>query len=346
MKKDKSEKFFESAVITDNWDQTFEDLRKKNIVPTSNLEETNVSDSSINLGDAKITELEDNMVYNLDPIKGLDFIKSYNMAGYDESIQKIETLSGSVYFTCHTRVGLNISNYSAACELTANYFTRSKDLADKSDVFIYVDPNEDQIGSSFKRKLDDERFNFLCQEKIVPNNSILIVDGPLIGRQLSSRTIRLTKALQENSILTVYVTKNSDSLQLVNYYCPNKYHSDLHWASDNLKAGQRSRFLQYVDQNAGHSEVFCYLKSFNKVSPLRVSIETKQYHKFKDLFEEAMDMIYYLVLDHGEPKNPQVRLIAVAEYYAKDIMKIANPYGRVINMGLVPSVNQSRFGRA
>jgi hypothetical protein len=124
----------------------------------------------------------------------------------------------------------------------------------------------------------------------------------------------------------------------------------LHWASDNLEAGQRSYILKYVDKSPDgtkrHSEVFTYIKSFQYVSPLRISIETEQFLKFRNLFIEAMDMIYYLVLDHGEQRNPQVRLIAIAEYYAKDIIKIANPFGRVIGMGLVPSVNQSRFGRS
>ena len=58
-----------------------------------------------------------------------------------------------------------------------------------------------------------------------------------------------------------------------------------------------------------------------------------------------MDLIYYLVIDQGTPKDPQLRLISVAEKYAKAIIKFANPYGKMQSIGLVPTINQSRWGR-
>ena len=66
--------------------------------------------------------------------------------------------------------------------------------------------------------------------------------------------------------------------------------------------------------------------------------------KGNDLVNSLMDLIYYLVIDQGTPKDPQLRLISVAEMFAKDILKVANPYGKMQSIGLVPTVNQSRWG--
>ena len=38
----------------------------------------------------------------------------------------------------------------------------------------------------------------------------------------------------------------------------------------------------------------------------------------------VVDMIYYLLLAQGNPNDPQVRPIAVAEMYAKESLKVLN----------------------
>ena len=79
------------------------------------------------------------------------------------------------------------------------------------------------------------------------------------------------------------------------------------------------------------------------MSPLRVSFISDLLED-RDFINQIMEMLYYLVLDQGTPKDPQIRLISVAEMFAKDILKVSNPYGKVLQLGLVPTINQSRWG--
>lgn len=336
---------FKRALIVKKWDDTFRDLSNKKIIFTKEPSDFKIVEKIRDNKDAKISVLEKQNAILLDPENGNDTIKSYQIAAYDESIQNIQTLKGTVYFTCHCIIQLDDNDYYPICELTANYFTRVKSSVNKSDVFHFVDylDQSSSIESEYKKIYHDERKSLLQEH--VNKNSILIVDGPLIGRMLSSRTIKMVRKLEEVGILSIFVTKNSDSMMLTNSVAPGQYNSDLDWADGNLKAGQRSPFIMYKDQHAGHSEVFCYLKTFEYVSPLRISFFPEYLNKYQDLIISIMDMIYYLVLDQGTPKDPQVRMIHIAELYAKEIMKVANPYGKMIRMGLVPTINQSRFGR-
>ncbi|MBC8444215.1 DNA double-strand break repair nuclease NurA [Candidatus Woesearchaeota archaeon] len=338
-------KAFEKALIVSNYHETLKDLGNKKIVfspvePTqSNLPNFSNYDPK-----AKINILEKTNSISLDPSNGLDFINSYipNILGYDESYLSIKSLKGTVYFTCHCIVRLLPNDFDPICLCTANYFTRAKDTAKKSKVFHYVDADKNQtIDSLFRAKLFEEKKGLLSDH--MTNNSILIIDGPLIGSMLGRKTMNLAKELLEKNIITVFVTKNSDSSLLINRLSTGNYNSDLDWASDNLIAGTRSSYMRYFDKNGHQEEIFCYLKSFNNVSPLRVSFISDLLED-RDLINQIMEMLYYLVLDQGTPKDPQIRLISVAEMFAKDILKVSNPYGKVLQLGLVPTINQSRWG--
>ena len=277
------------------------------------------------------------------------FAKSYysSICAYDESIMKIHSLKGIAYFTCHCIIQMQEKDFDPICSLTANYFTRAKKIANTSDVFHYVkvDDEIESVESVYKVYYHNERAALML--KNIPDHSILIIDGPLIGSQLTSRTKTLAKELLERDIITIFVVKNSDSLMLVGSLKDSgKYNSDLDWAEEKLEPGSRSSFIKYKDQSGGHSEIFCYLKSFNNVSPLRISfMQEILLDKGDDLINSLMDLIYYLVIDQGTPKDPQLRLISVAEMFAKDIIKVANPYGKMQSIGLVPTVNQNRWGR-
>jgi len=342
------QKPFERALIVNNYHKTFEDLKRNKIMFNREPVDSSMIDKILNNPKSKITSLENIGPQILDAQEGANFVKSYysSISAYDESIQKIHTLKGTVYFTCHCIIQMTDIDFDPICELTANYFTRARSVAESSDVFHYVKVEEEieSMEAVYKQQYHEERANLILN--YIPNKSILIIDGPLVGSMLTSRTRRMAMKLLERDIITIFVVKNSDSLMLANELAPGKYNSDLDWADQNLRPGSRSSFIKYKDQSGGHSEVFCYLKSFDNVSPLRISFLEEILIRNDSFIKEIMNMIFYLVLDQGTPKDPQIRLITVAEMFAKELLKLSNPYGKLINLGLVPTINQSRWGKA
>ena len=172
----KESKPFKKALIVSNYHKTIRDLKNKNIIFTSEPYESSISDSLRENENAKVQVLEKSDSVYLDPNKGFDFVNSYSssLLAYDESIQKIQTLKGTVYFTCHCIIGLESDDYDPICELTANYFTRAKATTDKSAVFHYVDIDDknQSIESVYKKQYHKERKALLLDH--IPNNSILI----------------------------------------------------------------------------------------------------------------------------------------------------------------------------
>jgi len=339
---------FKHALIVSNYHQMFDDLKKNNIKFKGEPLEPDIAENIRNSKDSKINILEEDINYSLNIKNGEEFFNSYfsNICAYDESIMKIPSLKGTAYFTCHCIIQIQEGDFDPICSLTANYFTRAKDIANTSDIFHYIKVEDEieSVESVYKVYYHNERADLLLNN--IPDHSILIIDGSLVGSQLTSRTKAMAKNLLERDIITIFVVKNSDSLMLVSDLKDSgKYNSDLDWAEEKLDSGCRSSFIKYKDLKGGHSEIFCYLKSFNNVSPLRISfLEEILTGKGNDLVNSLMDLIYYLVIDQGTPKDPQLRLISVAEMFAKDILKVANPYGKMQSIGLVPTVNQSRWG--
>ena len=342
--KQKNKPLKSALIVNPNWDKTIRELKNKKVLFIS---EPVHGKANIRMPDddgKKIQILEkDSISHKLNANNGKDITLSYQIEAYDESYQKYDALSGAAYFTCHTLVRLATDDYVSMCELTANYITKSEEVVNNSEIFSLASADS-TTGAKFNENYSEERKNFLKSN--VSENTILIIDGPLIGKQLSSRTIRLVKDLKERNIATFFVTKNSDSMLLSNEIAPKKYHSDLDWASKNLLPGHRSSFIKYKDLNGGHTEIFCYLKTYAYASPLRISFYPSIYNGNKDLVKEVMDMLYFLVLDDGNQYNPQVRLIRIAELFARDIVKIANPDRQIRMSGLIPTVDQSRFGRS
>ena len=100
----------------------------------------------------------------------------------------------------------------------------------------------------------------------------------------------------------------------------------------------------YKDEhNPKNVKIFCYLKAFN-LSPQRIEFHADTYLRYKSKINEIMDLIFYLLLVHGDRKNPQVRPIAVAEQYARETLHITNSYEIIKTSGLIPTMNQERFG--
>jgi hypothetical protein len=351
MQRNKNTKPFQKALIVSNYHSMFDDLRKNKIKFTGEPLDSDIVESIRSNPNSKITILEDDIKHSLNIQKGEEFAKSNysSISAYDESIMKIPSLKGIAYFTCHCIIRMTERDFDPICSLNANYFTRAKDVAKNSDVFHHLgldgDGNPEKVESIYKLYYHEDRSDLILNN--IPDHSILLIDGPLVGQQLTSRTRSMAKALLERDIITIFIVKNSDSLMLVSELNDSgKYNSDLDWADENLDSGSRSSFIKYKDQKGGNTEIFCYLKSFDNVSPLRISfMEEILNDKGDDLVNSIMNLLYYLVIDQGTPKDPQLRLISVAEMYAKEIIKYANPYGKMQSIGLVPTVNQSRWGR-
>ena len=121
------------------------------------------------------------------------------------------------------------------------------------------------------------------------------------------------------------------------------YNSDMHWLNELLRPGQRSSFFKYQDvHNAKNAKVFSYIKALNS-SPQRV-----EFHSYlseaRGVDPKLMDLIYYLMLVQGSATNPQVRPIAVAEAYARSLLRYVDIDKQFEAAKITPTMNQVRFG--
>ena len=181
----------------------------------------------------------------------------------------------------------------------------------------------------------------------VLRDSILLIDGPLVGGNLTGSTLKLIEHLHSINVAPVFFVKNSVSNLLISSIdsMRGKYNSDLHWSYQFLKAGERSNFFKYIDPvNPRNTKMFCYIKPFDHTSPQRVELHPETFALYEDNIEEMFDLMYYLMLVQGDRSNPQIRPIAIAETYAREIIKTINTRTLLKNASLTPTIDQERFG--
>lgn len=261
-------------------------------------------------------------------------------AGYDESILKYITLEGTAYFTSHAMVIATRQEYVPIGLLTFYFYTRSKNIQENSKFIKYV--NDIELES--KRDYMIDKIHFLREYS--PSRAILFIDGPLIGGDLYTYMIQAIETFLEKDIIPIFFVKNSDSDAVTENIkeLVGMYNSDMHWCYNFLKIGQRTNFFQYTDlHNPKNSKIFCYIKAYDG-SPQRVEFHVDTFKKFGNSLLDMIDLIYYLLLAQGDRKNPQVRPIAIAEKYARTTLKLVNIYKLLKESGLIPSMNQERFG--
>ncbi len=324
-----------------NFMKTIDDIKKVNITITQNPVQFDFDYSLTTFPtDGEIGLIEEMGCVDLDAKRGQEFSRIYIFSGYDESKLKYLTLEGDAFFTSHSLVIASKEDYIPVNFLTFYFYTRSKSI---SDGFPFCKYSEDHDADSNYDYVAD-RNKFL--EDFSINNSILFIDGPLIGGNITAYTVDLVESLHTKGIIPIFFVKNSNS-NLVTDNIPElkqKYNSDMHWSFNQLKIGQRTSLFIYKDEyNPQNAKVFCYLKAL-RVSPLRVEFHIETYIKCQDLINKILDMIYYLLLVHGDRRNPQIRPIAIAEKYARDTLNILDIYTLVKSSGLVPTMNQERFG--
>ncbi len=334
----KSENLFKKVVIHPKFSSTLNDLKKLNM---SLVKEENVkkeSDFILNTT-YKLSEIEEDNTKNLDSKNGCEFVKDKQILAYDESVNKFSGLEGESYFASHSLVLLGETDYLPINFLSLYFYTKAKDILKESNSIKYTENSEVQSKIDFMK----DKIEFLLNN--CPENSILLIDGPLIAGDAYTYMISALEKFESKNIIPIFFVKNSLSNMVIegNTKLSTIYNNDLHWAYKTLKQGQRSKFFKYVDQaNNKNSKIFCYLKSFD-CSPQRLEIPVNIFIKHKFIINDLIDMVYYLILSQGDIKNPQVRPIAIAEMYARNTLKLINFKDIIKSKGITPTMNEERF---
>lgn len=274
---------------------------------------------------------------NKDPLTNLS---RYPVTAYDESITLFLSLEGTAYFTSHSLVLLTEKNYLPSNYLTFYFYTKSNSIVEKSQhIYRSEDPSIDS-----KKDYIKDRIAFL--KNTVPENSLLLVDGPLIGGDVYTYLIKSIEDFHDKNIIPVFFVKNSASNLVTNNIKELKgdYNSDLHWSYKYLKPGTRSNFFVYRDRvNPKNAKAFCYIKAYD-LSPQRVEFHLDTFKLYKNKISDILDFIFYLLLVQGNKRNPQIRPIAIAELYARETLRMVNTDALMKRIGIVPTMNQVRFG--
>lgn len=328
-------------IIHPDFTHTLNELNSRNIdlptIPTSGKYEF---DSFTFPNDGKLSTVESNDKIKLNPQYGQNLLDTgLSISAYDESYQKYDSLEGSSYLTSHAIVRLGEREYLPAVFISFHFYTRSALLADNAK-YIHRSENTEE----------SHNFDYIRERKIfldgnLPRKSVALIDGPLIGGNMSSYTIDLNNSLLNKGIIPFFIVKNSSSNIVTDNFAQikGKYNSDIHWAHKILNAGERTAFYQYIDPHVKRNgKVFCYLKPFH-VSPQRIEVYTDTFEKHSHEIADFMNLLYYLMLVQGDYKNPQARPIAIAEKYARESLKIFNLHHIMKKLGITATINQERF---
>jgi hypothetical protein len=286
-----------------------------------------------------VSKMEEIDRFKLDPHNGERICKRSLICAYDESIDRFQGLEGTAYLTSHSLILHGGSDFVPMNLLTFYFYTRSRLLSQDSKNIKY---SEDPEVDSKKDYIEDRK---TLLDENVPDESLIFIDGPLIGGQMSSSTVELNDLLVVRKAVPIFFVKNSASNLVTDNIkeLRGKYNSDMHWAYKYLKDGERTNLFRYEDpNNRDFAKIFCYLKAFN-TSPQRIEIDAKTFAKYADIIDSLFDLVFYLLLAQGDLKNPQIRSIAIAEKYARNTLNLINFVQMMKELGITPTMNQERF---
>ncbi len=295
--------------------------------------------------EGRVTKLEQFDAYDLDYREGLELFSkdSEVICAYDESIASYEALEGRAVCTSHALVYVLPQDYLPVTYITLRFFTRSSLVKEKMGdcAVVAEDIHRESVICIAKDKMQ-----FLTDYCI--NNSILLIDGPLIAGDAYTTFMPYIDNFCARNILSVFFVKNSYSNMVINNVeeLSNKYNSDMHWCNEILKTGQRTAFYQYTDiRNPNNTKVFCYVKFYENTSPVRIEFPTKIFEKYGKKTHDVVNLAYYLLIVQGSKKNPQPRPIAIAEKYARETMKVIDVNRELHRAtGLTRTMNEERWG--
>ncbi len=336
---------FNRLIVQPEFEETLLELSQRNVFLPHTGEIGVSKDETFSVSGQVLTPIEDiSTKFSLNPSKGMEYSQKYTFSAYDESFIKYLALEGIGYFTSHavTVVAPSGTEYIPVSLITFYFYTRSNQIAKVSKYIKFV---EDPEVASVRDRLKD-KVNFLSN--VVPSKSLLFVDGPLIGGDLYTIIVNGNTRLLDKDIVPIFFVKNSSSNRVTSSIptLKGKYNSDMHWLNTYLNEGERSCLFKYEDpHNKENSMVFFYLKS-RFAGPQRVEMHLDTYQKYEASMDEVFDLIYYLMLAQGSSTNPQLRPIAIAEAYAREVLKVINVTGYIRQAKFTPTLNQIRWGDA
>ena len=331
-------------MIDPRFDQVIGDLSKKNIhankATSYDLEYSDFV-NNYDSNDSVFFLKEEN--FTLNPSVAPDILEHEVFSAYDESLMRISALEGSGFFISHSLVLVGKELYLPLTYLTFDFFTKSKVIADGNNSLTFT--KEPPELASKNKYIQDRK---LILSRYTPDDSFLLIDGPLIGGQVTEHNLQLNEILLMRNIIPIFFVKNSDSALIVqsNPTLKDKYNSDFEWAFKTLQKGHMTRFAKYIDKTDStnrRNKVFSYLKAFD-ASPIRIEMHDTAYARMHNQLEEMMSTIYYLLLAQGDPSNPQPRPIAIAERYAREALKVIDFESVIHRTGIKPTMNFTRFG--
>lgn len=329
-------------VVQDGFHEKLKSIGQLNLSITQTPNQgglSNLDSHSFNHGNIKI--IDGISKRKLDPLHGQIFSTQVLFSGYDESKLQFNALEGYANISSHSILSVVEEQYHPISLITVYFYTRSKELTKVSDSIRFSENPE----ADSNRDYAVDRNQFIVDHII--ENSILFIDGPLIGGNLSSYSLRLISELHRKNIIPIFIVKNSDSNLITQNVedIKTQFNSDLHWAYKYLSSGEMSNYFQYTDKsNPKNTKIFSYIKPYKRRSPQRIELHPETYSLYQNYLDDILDLVYYLTLVEGNINNPQIRPISIAEKYAREIIKTVNTRTFFRYTSLIPTMNQNRFG--
>ena len=275
------------------------------------------------------------------------------LSGYDESIFQYSSLEGNLraYAHCINNLTSQLDEYVPVIFLSLGFFTASK---------LLIEANPDiggmihEVRGDGEREStnigDRERYEFLKDHS--EKDSMLFIDGPMFTGASTVFNYRLSQELPEKNCFPLFIVKNSNSDIITNKYNLG-YNNDLHWAYNILPAHGRTAYFKYHSEtntgSAKRTKIFCYIKPGPSQSPCRIEMSEGVFDALQttqvgdtsllDLMERTI--IYQFILN-GLKRNNQIRIIEVAEMYAREALKSTHIYQLADQFGLTATMNESR----
>lgn len=277
--------------------------------------------------------------YSLNP-RDISLIDEWNIFAYDESAQNYKSLEGDLYF-CSSSVVKIEERYAFNLTALPHFLTSIGKFQKGYGAEIKFTEN---IAETRNRILVDAKTESV-KESTEPN-SIVLIDGPIIGGMASSKLIKMDTELRRKNCIPIYFVKNSNSRLVIDNdtKLQREFNSDFHWATRRVKEGSRSPFFMYTDQYSPEkSKVFTYFKPLLGF-PERVEMYSATYERYHSLIPSLMNLVAYFFIVQGDYSNPQVRPIVIAEKFAREGLRILNIPVLLRRLGFHPTINQVRFG--
>jgi len=121
------------------------------------------------------------------------------VGGYDESKLEFLTLEGIASIVSHALLEVVEDDFVPLSYIAVYFYTRSREILGECRYATY---SEDHIADS-NRHYGEDRASVI--QGNVLNDSILFIDGPLIGGNLTSYTLDLVRNLHAANVVPVFV---------------------------------------------------------------------------------------------------------------------------------------------